>query len=287
MKRAYVTDLIHDMIVQKSRCNHMNIGIDAGGTLIKVVTEDPTGRIFYKVQSSEINTLIDDLNTNHPDANFFLTGGKAQVMADALKGTVIIFEEFDATYEGLKRILKDSNVDLDSFVYLNVGTGTSIHVAEQNKQTRIGGSGVGGGTFLGLSQLLVGKSDFDQLIEMSKAGNRDNIDLKVKHIYGDEEPPISGDFTASNFAYVLNQTDGYTDNDKVQAVIGLVAETVMTIGLTIGASRDIKDVVFIGSTLNNNDVMHEIIHRYGQLLGSNTYIIENGEFSGALGAIYV
>lgn len=265
----------------------MNIGIDAGGTLIKIVHDAPSGRVYYKRNSTELEALIEELNTSYPDANYFLTGGKAQLLADSLSGNVNVFEEFDATFAGLKIILSDANIQLDNFVYLNVGTGTSIHVVQENTQMRIGGSGVGGGTFLGLSKLLVGEDDFDTLIKMSAAGNRDQIDLKVKHIYGDEEPPIPGDFTASNFAYVLNHNTEITNADKVQAVAGLVAETVMTIGLTIGSARDIKDIVFIGSTLNGNTVMHEIIQRYGELLGANTHIIESGEFSGALGAIYV
>lgn len=265
----------------------MNIGIDAGGTLTKIVLDAPSGRVFYKRNSEEYRKLIEELNRDYPDANYFVTGGKSALFAAELTGNVKTLEEFDATFTGLKRILKEADINIDRFVYLNVGTGTSIHVAEDDAQKRIGGSGVGGGTFIGLSQLLVGESDFDTLVRLSAEGNRDHVDLKVKHIYGDEEPPIPGDLTASNFAYVLNDPSNITDADKVQAVAGLIAETVMTIGLTIGATRDMKNIVLIGSTLTNNDVMHEISHRYGQMLGANTYIVEQGEFSGALGAIYV
>lgn len=265
----------------------MKIGIDAGGTLIKVVYDDAEGRVYYKIPTREIEALIADLNENHPDAEYYITGGGAERFKAQLAGTVFIYEEFDATFTGLQLMLKEQDLHLDSFVYLNVGTGTSIHYAENNQQQRIGGSGVGGGTLLGLSQLLVGSSDFDEVIALSKEGNRDHVDLKVKHIYGDAEPPIPGDFTASNFAYVLENTTDISDADKVQAVVGLVAETVMTIGLAVAERQNISDIVFIGSTFNNNDVMRDIIKRYGELLGARPHIIENGEFSGALGAIYV
>lgn len=265
----------------------MKIGIDAGGTLIKVVYDDANGRVYYKVPTTELTALIDDLNKNYPEADYYLTGGSARQFADQLKGSVTLYQEFDATFAGLQIMLKEQGLNLDKYVYLNVGTGTSIHYAQDNVQQRIGGSGVGGGTLLGLSQLLVGINDFETVIALSKEGNRDHVDLKVKHIYGDEEPPVPGDFTASNFAYVIQEKTEISDADKVQAVVGLVAETVMTIGLAASKQQNIADIVFIGSTFNNNDVMHDIIKRYGELLDARPHIIDNGEFSGALGAIYV
>lgn len=69
-------------------------------------------------------------------------------------------------------------MDLDRYVYLNVGTGTGFHQATQNSQKRVGGSGVGGGTMIGLSYLLTGIGDFDTIIERAKDGIRDNVDLK-------------------------------------------------------------------------------------------------------------
>ena len=265
----------------------MKIGIDAGGTLIKVVYDNEEGRVYYKVPTTELVVLIDDLNKNYPDAEYYITGGSAERFIGKLNGKIHLYEEFDATFTGLQLMLDEQNLHLNKFVYLNVGTGTSIHYAENKQQQRIGGSGVGGGTMLGLSKLLVGISDFDAVVALSKEGNRDHVDLKVKHIYGDAEPPIPGDFTASNFAYVLEGKTEISDADKVQAVVGLVAETVMTIGLAVGMRQNINDIVFIGSTFNNNDVMYDIINRNGELLGARPHIIENGEFSGALGAIYV
>ena len=42
----------------------------------------------------------------------------------------------------------------------------------------------------GLGYLLTEISDYETLTNLAQSGNRDIIDLKVKHIYKDSEPPI-------------------------------------------------------------------------------------------------
>lgn len=47
---------------------------------------------------------------------------------------------------------------------------------------------IGGGTLLGLANLLTGVNDFDTILEMSKRGDNSNVDLLVKDIYGSNSP---------------------------------------------------------------------------------------------------
>lgn len=263
----------------------MKIGVDAGGTLIKVVEVEGDKRIFNKYPSKDIDQVIEHLNNNHSQDKVFLTGGKAEYMQEKLNFQVEISIEFDATFRGLSMLLEESGYDFDRYVYLNVGTGTSFHQANKEGQKRVGGSGVGGGTLIGLSHLLTGISDFSTIVEKAQTGIRDNVDLKVHHIYNGRPTPIPGDLTASNFGNVLNSDTKASDEDRLIAVIGLVAETVTSMALNLADAFDTKKMVFIGSTLLDNTVMTDIIHSYSKLKGGEAYILERGEFSGALGAI--
>ena len=47
------------------------------------------------------------------------------------------------------------------------------------KYTRIGGTSLGGGTFLGLGSLLTPAKTFEELLELASAGVPKNIDLLV------------------------------------------------------------------------------------------------------------
>lgn len=263
----------------------MKIGIDAGGTLIKIAMLDGSNRTFKKYASAEIDTVIDMLNNNYADHDVYLTGGKAEYMKNRLTFNVTTCIEFDATFRGLTALLKEADIHLDRYVYLNVGTGTSFHQATSESQRRVGGSGVGGGTMMGLSYLLTGIDEFETIIERAKDGIRDNIDLKVHHIYNGKPSPIPGDLTASNFGHVLDTKNSAAAEDQLIAVIGLVAETVTAMAINLADAFDTKNMVFIGSTLLDNKVMTDIIYRYSELKNAKAYVVPNGEYSGALGAI--
>lgn len=263
----------------------MKVGIDAGGTLIKVAIIDGNDRTFKKYAADDIEMVIEMLNNKYADQDVYLTGGKAEYIKEKLTFNVTVCIEFDATFRGLTQLLKEADIKLDRYVYLNVGTGTSFHQATPESQRRVGGSGVGGGTLMGLSYLLTGIENFETIIERAKSGIRDNIDLKVHHIYNGKPSPIPGDLTASNFGRVLDTKNSATTEDQLIAVIGLVAETVTAMALNLADAFDTKNMVFIGSTLLDNKVMTDIIYRYSELKNARAYVVPNGEYSGALGAI--
>jgi pantothenate kinase len=49
---------------------------------------------------------------------------------------------------------------------------------------RVAGTMIGGGTLIGLSNLLTGEKDFDKIIEMASRGSNSNVDMLIKDIYG-------------------------------------------------------------------------------------------------------
>ena len=79
-----------------------------------------------------------------------------------------------------------------------------IKVNDFNSYERVGGTMIGGGTLLGLSNLLTGVRDFDQIIQMAQSGANANVDMLVSDIYGENSPfkDLAGDLLASSFAKV-------------------------------------------------------------------------------------
>ena len=65
---------------------------------------------------------------------------------------------------------------------------------------------IGGGTLVGLSNLLTGVKDFDQIIEMACRGDHTKVDMMVRDIYGANSPfeELAGDLLASSFAKIAN-----------------------------------------------------------------------------------
>ncbi len=140
----------------------------------------------------------------------------------------------------------------------------------------------------GLGYLLSQITDYKQLTDMAQHGDRNTIDLKVRHIYKDTEPPIPGDLTAANFGHVLHHLDAdFTPSNKLAAVIGVVGEVVTTMAITVAREFKTENIVYIGSSFHNNALLRKVVEDYTVLRGCKPYYVENGAFSSAIGALYL
>ncbi|PTG07339.1 type II pantothenate kinase [Staphylococcus chromogenes] len=265
----------------------MRIGIDAGGTLIKIVTEHQGKREYQTFLTTEIEQVAQSLN-DKKCSDISITGGNAKALNDLLHCEPKHFIEFDAADKGVDILLKEQGIELDRYIFTNVGTGTSIHLADHQGQERVGGIGTGGGMIQGLGYLLTEIKDYQKLTDLAQQGNRDIIDLKVKHIYKNDTPPISGELTASNFGHVLLNLDKtFTDADKLASLIGVVGESVTTVSIHVAREHGAKDVVYIGSSFHNNPLLQQVVTDYTILRGFTPHYLNNGAFSGALGTLYL
>lgn len=263
----------------------MKVGIDAGGTLVKVAYRDGSGIQFAKYPIAEIERVAEWINELE-DARVCVTGGKSGVLKSFLNKTAREMVEFEATHLGVQFLLGKMGRNDDAYLVTNVGTGTSIHCIQDNMQERLGGTGIGGGTLIGLSHLLTGLTDFEEIVRLASQGSRERIDLKVKHIYEGKEPPISGELTASNFGQNLFAVSGELSKEELLAtVIGLVGETVSTISVQAARQCRSSTIIYIGSSFIDNPLLKEVVESYTILRGSKPLFLKNGEFSGAVGAM--
>lgn len=174
----------------------------------------------------------------------------------------------------------------DGYLFVNVGTGTSIHYVIDGRQERVGGSGIGGGTLLGLAYLLTGMRDYDTIVQTAGDGDRGQVDLKVRDIFEGALPPISGDLTASNFGKTEMMPGRTPANaDILASLIGLIGEVVVTVSTNMAAHNNADAIVYIGSSLRSNPLLQETIETYTKLAGKTPIFLDNGAYSGAVGAL--
>ena len=91
------------------------------------------------------------------------------------------------------------------YIVVNIGSGVSILLVESmDKFKRIGGTSVGGGTFLGLCGLLTGVDSFEGAISLAEKGDSTQVDKLVRDIYGGgyEKFGLDGDVVASRYVWV-------------------------------------------------------------------------------------
>ncbi|RAV05532.1 type II pantothenate kinase [Paenibacillus sp. YN15] len=261
------------------------IGIDAGGTLIKIAYIEHGKLELMKFPTKQMAHAVAWLKQHFPQAEYCVTGGKSEVLQKRLEQPVKQIVEFEATCKGVLQLLQDIEDRPSEFVLTNVGTGTSIHIVKQDEHFRIGGTGVGGGTMLGLSKLLAGTGEFGEIVQFAPEGLREKVDLKVSHIYEGAEPPIPGDLTASNFGHIPHNPEELQPSDLLASVIGLVGETVTTVSVHAAMQYGISSIVYIGSSFIGNELLKKVVEDYTILRGATPFLLNNGEYSGAIGAL--
>lgn len=260
------------------------IGIDAGGSLIKIVYKEK-GKLHYKKYTiNESENLSQWLQFIAPTAKIYLTGGKSLSLKEKYIKNATVVDEFTSMATGSRYLLQmEGNQEQEDYILISIGTGTSIYHITNTSFERLLGTGIGGGTFLGLGYLLTGDKDFHSLIEKAEVGNRVNGDLLVQDIYGIENTLLTGELTAANFGKAHLSREG-TSNDFLANVIQMIAETCFLLASQAAIRKNINKLMFVGSTLEGNRLLKQKLIQFGHTADLKVTIPIAGSYCGALGA---
>lgn len=265
------------------------IGIDTGGTLTKLAYLNEQQELTLTVFPSNEMDLVKEWLEQHPQVEEIgLTGGRTEQLRDVLKTmkSIEYIVEFEATLKGVRYLLEKEGHAIEQSIITNIGTGTSIHYMDGNRHARVGGTGVGGGTLIGLSTIMTGISDFDTIKSHAAQGHRDSIDLLVKDIYQGMDTPISGTLTASNFGKVgITESRDFVKQDVLATTQGLVGEVITTLSIQLAEQYNTEHIVYIGSTLTDNEQLKRVIEHYTILKKHTPVFLADCGYSGAIGAL--
>ena len=158
------------------------------------------------------------------------TGGGAQQLEAGLAGlagvAVCSFPEFQAWGRGVAVLAKLEGLGLpESYLVVSLGTGTSVLWVRGERCERVGGSALGGGSLLGLGQLLLETGSFERIAELACGGDRRRVDLLVGDIYRGQDTPLPRDLNAASFGKI----DSREPADLAHALMGLLGENIALI----------------------------------------------------------
>lgn len=248
---------------------------------------------LLKFAASRLEDAADWVRANLPEGTRIgYTGGQAERLRRLLPqyANSVMVPEFEATAEGAVRIRGyergEAGVAAERFVLANVGTGTSLHLVHGAERPRLGGIGLGGGTIVGLTGLLCGLRDYEVIARIAPLGDREAVDLTVGQIYAPAEPPIAGDLTAANFARPVPPAAGAQPQDYAAAVIGMVAEIVVTVAAQAAKLQGTSRIVYVGSSYEHNPLLRDLTARFTEMLGCEAEMPERGAYCGAIGALH-
>lgn len=170
--------------------------------------------------------------------------------------------------------------DLKKAIIVSMGTGTALVKAENNTAVHLGGTGVGGGTLLGLSNRMLNVRHFEELIETAADGDLSNVDLTIGDISKEALENLSSETTASNFGKI---SDLVSKADLALGIINLVFQTIGMIAVFNTRIDNIRDVVLTGN-LTNVPQAQKIFEQLSQMYDVNFQTPRNAEYATAAGA---
>ena len=243
----------------------------------------------------------------------------AALFREALRVQLVPFREMQSVVDGLLFLSHygppDELFSVDSagsdvteqwpenlfpLLLVNMGSGVSVlQVDAEHHFTRVGGTACGGATFLGLSRLLTGESNFEALIELAARGDVSRVDKTVGDIYGPDgcsDIGMPAHLTAANFGKLatrtdedgieLPQKDKPEPADMVKGVLHMVVQaSVLQAKAHAGQIGAMDRVFFVGGFLHRNAIARALIADAMRLLGGHAYFCKHCDFLGAIGSL--
>lgn len=175
---------------------------------------------------------------------------------------------------------------LDEAIVVSMGTGTAlIHAKKDGDKTTtkyLGGTGIGGGTIIGLSRKMIGVDTIEHIEQLCVDGDISKIDLRIKDITKTNiyKSSMNEDLTASNFG---NLSDLANKNDISLGIVNMVAETIAMMAIFAARSYSTNNIVLTGN-LTGIEPIKKIFTALQSSFGVNFIFPENSQFGPVIGA---
>ena len=229
----------------------MDISIDFGITVTDIMKRDEDVLSHQMTLSKEepslslLKKLLPDIDFKS-DVNFLaVTGGKHLNLGNKIDSTKIIHvNEIDAVGEGAMNLSGLS--DKSPTIIVSAGSGTACILAQGGSFVHCSGTGVGGGTVLGLSKLLLGTTNPVEIAKLAKAGNESGVDLILEDVVSGPIGELPSDTTAVNFGKISKIDSEISKQDIAAGIVNLVGQTAARIATSVATTFEAREIVVVG-----------------------------------------
>jgi type II pantothenate kinase len=264
----------------------MIIGIDIGSTTTKAVSIE-NGKLTRRVKTKALDAVTAATgalgkivleNGIKMDAieKIKITGAGASKIKDNIFGIPTgRVNEIEAIGIGGMFLSGMNNI-----IIANIGTGTVIIEAGDRGIFHFGGSGVGGGTILGLAKKLLPTAEFNGILELAKTGDLSQVDLLLGDITDTALSFLNGESTAANFGKML---DAAGPGDIAFAIINMVYQVIGVLSVFAARARNTNRVIVTGNG-SRNQIGQKVLAVITSMYGIQFIYPEYAEYTTAVGA---
>lgn len=268
----------------------MVAAVDFGASNTKVVVHDGAGSHHWRLPSigqpsdARLREVL-AFKDVHPEALEWIavTGGNRAGLSDAIGGAVIHrVDEVQAIGRGGLALS-----GLGRAVVTSAGSGTAVVAAHPEASRHVTGTGVGGGTLVGLARLLVGTVDPQEIDALAIQGKDTAFNLTIGELLGGHAigslPPET---TAVNFGRVARETVDASRADAAAALVNMVGQVIGVVAVNAARSQQLEHAVIVGHLADLTSI-RKTLAAVGQFYHASIKIPEHGGMATALGALLV
>jgi type II pantothenate kinase len=217
-----------------------------------------------------------------------VTGGRHKLLPTCLGRTQVVpLNEVHAIGRGGQAILDLAGEDrLQPTLVASAGSGTALIKAQGDAFAHVSGTGVGGGTMLGLARLLLGTLDPVEIGELALQGDRNGADLSLADVITGPIGHLPADATAVNFGRLGRRSfdDEVSRADLAAALVNLIAQTIGLITVNAARAHECERIVVIGHMLDMAYFRH-VLSLVGKYYATAMILPEAPGCATALGAL--
>ncbi len=164
---------------------------------------------------------------------------------------------------------------------VSLGTGTAVVYAEDGRPMEyLGGTGVGGGTLLGLARQMLRIDNIKHLLQLAEGGDLSKIDLRISDMSKkDTLSAMPMELTAANFG---KMSDMASREDIALGILNMVYETIAMVSMFAARSKGVKDIILTGN-MAVTDYAKQLFPRLSSMFNLNFMIPDMAQFATAIG----
>ena len=214
-----------------------------------------------------------------------VTGGRHRALPPRI-GDCALFgvDEVTAIGRGGQALALNDDDPETPILVVSAGSGTAVVVARGSHYAHITGSGVGGGTLLGLGRLLLNSADAPTIDALAQQGDPNGADLSLKDVISGPIGTLPPDATAVNFGKLARSAQDVSRPDLAAALMTLVGQVIAITAINAARAERLQRIVVIGH-MTDMPSFRTVLNRVGDYYGTRLMLPSDAGYGTALGAM--
>ncbi len=263
--------------------------VDFGASNTDVVVHDGTGTRHWRLPSegqpsdARVRDVLAFGNLSLSQLDWLaVTGGNRAGLSASIDGVAVHrVDEVQAIGRGGLALS-----GLGRAVVTSAGSGTAVVAAHPEGSKHVTGTGVGGGTLVGLARLLIDEVDPVAIDTLAQAGKDTAHNLTIGEILGQAIGSLPPETTAVNFGRVARHPVEASREDTAAALVNMVGQVIGVVAINAARSQQLEHAVIVGHLASLPSVRRTLA-LVGQFYHASVKIPEHGGMATALGALLV